>query len=92
MLPIGYVRSLMVHGRALDTYSWTRLYERTKKLTRLFVGGGVQNEAFGACLPRQHAVEKEDEDVAQDYVFPRLRTLVIADYRFVEHDSPGARR
>ena len=40
-------------------------------------------------------MEKEDEDVAQDYVFPRLRTLVIADYRFdgfVEHDSPDARR
>ena len=40
----------MVHGRALDIYSWTRLYEHTKKLTRLFVSGGAQNEAFGACL------------------------------------------
>lgn len=86
LLPIDDMRSLVVYLRALDESFGTRLHERTRSLAHLFVGCGLQDEAFAEELLRERVVKKEDEDVAHDCVLPRLRALAVMGYRFAERD------
>lgn len=91
LLLIDGMRSLAVYGRTLNTSFWTRLYERTRRLTHLFVGCGLQDEAFAEELLRERAVENEDEDITYKCVLPRLRALAVMDYQFAEREPRAGR-